>query len=132
MKQKVLIISMTVTVVAGIISIASTYFMNRPDYSQQKHIQESNENTVEIYRPMVTTEPEIIEDEPEAVIIYYTLQSEGDVLHLYEINGESRRAIKSLPINPEMFPQEDRELLKSGIKADTLEEGIEIIENFVS
>ena len=131
MNQKFVIIFMATAVTAGVISIISKYIITPENNPSPKTISDDNQKTVEIYHPMITTAP-LPSDEPEECIIYYTLQSEGDMLHLYEINGEHRKAVKSLPINPEMFPFEDRELLKSGIKANTLEEGIEIIENFIS
>lgn len=70
--------------------------------------------------------------EPTPVMIYYSLVLENRMLVLYEIDGEAKKEIKKLTFEPALFPEEDIRLLKSGIRAKSLEEGIEILENFIS
>ena len=108
-------------------AIFAFYTMNKKE--EIAEIPNLKEESMEIYHPVVTSEPSPkIESEP----IFYYLQSEENMLVLYEINGSVQKEVKSTEINPEIFPYEDRELLKNGIKAFTLEEGIEIMENFIS
>ena len=131
MKYKKIIISVSVFTAAAAIAVTMAYRSVREEEKKREIASAQQEESVEIYRPVVTTEPE---STPEATVqpIYYYLQSEENMLNLYEINGESKKLVKSVEVNLQMFPQEDRELLKNGIMALTLEEGIEIIENFVS
>lgn len=102
-----------------------------------KHLEESkiSENekkeNIEIYNPIITESPESVSEEKTQEIAYL-IRSEKNYLILYETNGNIQKEINRFEINPEMFPFEDRELLKKGIKANSLEEGIEIAENFIS
>ena len=130
MKYKKTIISVSACMAAAAIAIAAAVAY-RPGGEEEREIASSEEESVEIYRPVVTAEPTPTA-EPATQSVYYYLQSEENMLNLYEINGDSRKIVKSVEVNLQMFPREDRELLKNGIMALTLEEGIEIIENFVS
>lgn len=96
-----------------------------------EEVPETEEKSVEIYQPVITAEPEENSDFITEPVFYY-LQSEDNMLVLYEVDGNIHKVIKSTEINMQIFPYEDRELLKNGIKAFTLEEGIEIMENFIS
>lgn len=118
------------TVLAGIISIAAAYALtSRPKISQQSKQEPVEEQKIPIYNPLVTDEV-IVKKTTEP--IYYYLQGDEKTLKLYEVSGDVRKEIKSVQINLEMFPQEDRKLLQEGIKAFSLEESVKIIENFVS
>ncbi len=130
MKKNGFIIS--VTAILGISGIICAYILT--DNSSDIPIEENasnKEESVEIYHPVITSEPEPA-PEKTAEPIYYMLVAEGNKLVLYEINGDTKKAVKSAAITPEIFPEEDIELLKSGIHALSLEEGIEIMENFIS
>lgn len=132
MKRKVIIYSASAAVL-GIITVTAAYksIDRRSKIQEEREIASAREDSIEIYRPVITSEPE---PTPEETIepIYYYLQTEGNFLKLYEIDGEHKKEVKSVEINTNMFPSEDRELLENGIKAFTLEEGIEIMENFIS
>jgi len=118
------------TGILGIIAVVASYCLSVGDYEKYE-IAEAEKDSVKIYRPLVTIEPEPSE-EPAPIPIYYILKNEENKLNLYEIDGEAKKVIKSTEFSPEMFPLEDRVLLKEGIKALSLEEGIEILENFIS
>lgn len=130
MKKRTIIISSSAAMLFCILAATAAYKLARTPDKPQSEENPPREESVQIYRPVITAEP--AEEESETSVVYYYLQSEGNLLNLYEIDGASKKSVKSVPINPEMFPLEDRQLLKEGIKANTLEEGIEIIENFVS
>lgn len=72
---------------------------------------------------------ENIEAEPQEEYIL-TLQ-EGKVV-MYLVSGEQKREIYSIEIDEEYYPPEDMKALKEGISAYTVEEGYEIMENFVN
>ena len=132
MKRKTLIISTSAAALFCIMVFTfaqrSTHAPDSEDINQNASLQG---DSVQIYRPVITADPEPPEA-TETPVIYYSLQSDGNLLKLYEVNGDTKKAVKSVPFNPEMFPAEDRQLLEKGIKANTLEEGIETMENFVS
>ena len=76
------------------------------------------------------TEAEETEETPK--IIYYKVVLNGTTLSLYEIDGESKKTVTSMEINPEFYPEEDISRLKNGIDAYCREDGYEILENFAN
>lgn len=75
-------------------------------------------------------EEEIEEEEPK--IITYRVILEENMLYLYEVNGEAKKLITKMEINPEFYPAEDISKLKKGIDAYCKEDGYEILENFAN
>lgn len=73
---------------------------------------------------------ETAEETPK--IISYKVILDGKTLSLYEINGESKKLITSMEINPESYPESDISELKKGIDAYCKEDGYEILENFAN
>ena len=126
MQKKNVIMVSSICLAAGIISAVSAYIFTREKGAEDFVIEENKQ----IYKPVITTEPETEEIVYEPV--YYSVQSVGDALNLYEMQGENRKVVKTFNVNLQMFPEEDVELLKNGIKAMTLEDGLEIMENFTS
>ncbi len=86
---------------------------------------------IPIYHDMVMEE-DIPTDTPKAAVIYYSLQSQDNSLILYEVNGEQKKEVRRLPFEKTLYPEEDLSELAAGIRADSLEEGIQIMENFTS
>lgn len=85
--------------------------------------------------PKTVTEPKTVEEEAEETapsVILYTVILSGKALSLYEVNGENKKLITSIEINPEFYPKEDVEKLKRGIEAYCKEDGYEILENFAN
>lgn len=126
MRKKILITS-SVCMAVGIISGISAYILTRKENNEGIVIRESE--TAQIYKPVVTEEPE---QEPLYEPIYYSVQTSGNALNLYEVQGGEKKVVKTFEINLQMFPGEDVELLRAGIRAYTLEDGLAIIENFIS
>lgn len=76
-----------------------------------------------------------VEEEAESGtpdVIYYKVILKKNTLFLYEMNGENKKLITSIEINPEYYPSEDIEKLKKGIDASFKEDGYEILENFAN
>ena len=86
--------------------------------------------TVEIYNPEPADENFKLSE--QEMSFYYLLQNENDILKLYEINGDERVLIKSVQINSQILPQEDKRKLEIGIKTTNIEEGFNLIEDFSS
>lgn len=124
-KHAVILFSAAILGISGI-TAAYIFTDNNTDINVKEALPQKDE-TAEIYHPVVTVEPY---EEPPSV--YYMLTAENEALKLYEVNGENKKAVKTAEITPDMFPKEDIELLKNGIHALSLEEGIEIMENFIS
>lgn len=130
MKTKKIVLSSAA--VLGIAGVIAAYILtdNSPDIKSEGTPQNGDES-VEIYHPVVTSEPEeTAEITPEPV--YYMVVAEENKLCLYEIEGDRKKVVKSSNIALDIFPEEDIELLKNGIHALSLEEGVEIMENFIS
>lgn len=120
-------------IVSGILVAYGAYISTEREYKKEINNSSIEQNeSVEIYSPIITEAPEAAESGEIDQAVYYIVQSNEKLLILYEIDGTSKKEINKFDVNPEMFPAEDRELLKSGIKANTLEEGIQIAENFIS
>lgn len=75
-------------------------------------------------------EEETAEETPK--IITYKVFLYDKTLCLYEINGESKKLITKMEINPEIYPESDIAELKNGIEAYCKEDGYEILENFAN
>ncbi|MBR4721290.1 MAG: hypothetical protein IK057_05965 [Clostridia bacterium] len=73
---------------------------------------------------------EMAEETPK--IITYKVLLDEKVLSLYEVNGESKKLITKMEINPENYPETDIAELKKGIDAYCKEDGYEILENFAN
>lgn len=84
----------------------------------------------EVLQPQTEIEEETQEISPP--VITYLVSLSGNVLSLFEVNGEMHKLITSMEINPELYPSEDIEKLKKGIEAYCKEDGYAILENFVN
>lgn len=73
---------------------------------------------------------EEIEEAPK--VITYKVILKDKTLSLFEINGEIKKLITAIEINPDFYPQEDIFNLEKGIDAYCLEDGYEILENFAN
>lgn len=72
---------------------------------------------------------ENIEAEPQEE---YLLTIEDERVIMYLISGDEKSEIYSVKIDEEYYPIEDIKALREGIVAYTVEEGYEIMENFVN
>ena len=72
---------------------------------------------------------ENIEAEPQEE---YLLTIEDERVIMYLISGDEKSEIYSVKIDDEYYPIEDIKALREGIVAYTVEEGYEIMENFVN
>ena len=75
-------------------------------------------------------EEETAEETPKTII--YKVMLEGRTLSLFEVDGDNKKRITSIEINPDFYPDEDISELKSGIEAYYMEDGYEILENFAN
>ncbi len=62
----------------------------------------------------------------------YTLLLKNDVLNFYLNSEKETLLLEAIPINTELFPPEDIKELSKGITVKTLEECVNIIEDFTS
>ena len=62
----------------------------------------------------------------------YLLKNEDNILTLYRITDELTSVIKSVEINTDFLPSEDRIKLNNGIYFENVEEGFSLIEDFTS
>ena len=79
--------------------------------------------------------PQITEENPPPVItkpLNYTLKLENGYLNFYLNSGTETILIDSSAINVSLYPENDIRVLSESITVDTLEEGINIIEDFTS
>lgn len=83
-----------------------------------------------VVTPVIQQEDDIEEEAPK--IITYTVILKDKTLSLYEVNGENKKLITSIEINPEFYPDKDIAKLREGIEAYCKEDGYEILENFAN
>ena len=90
--------------------------------------EDKNHQNSEVLNPQNGTidEPSATEEEK------YLLRLENQTLTLYELSDLCERVIKSTNINKSYYPNEDILRLEEGIKAETLQQGFEILENFTN
>ena len=62
---------------------------------------------------------------------YEIILSNSELL-LYKVDGDTRELLYSHPISENIFPNEDMEELKNGVKFDKLSDAQSLLENFVS
>lgn len=62
---------------------------------------------------------------------YEIILSNSELL-LYKIDGDTRELLYSHPISENIFPKEDMEELKNGVKFEKLSDAQSLLENFVS
>lgn len=84
--------------------------------------------------PIITPEPTILEtsDEKKYYGVYYELKLENDELYFYEVDSEHRNLLRKCKITVNTFPASDIVDLKNGIKTSTKEDGLKILEDFIS
>ncbi len=116
--------------VLGVSGFGAGFLTCRLITKPQEEVNSENTRTVEIYKPQ-PTEQNIGSDELQPSF-YYLLQNEDDILKFYEVNGEERVLIKSVQINSQILPREDKRKLEIGIKTTNIEEGFNLIEDFSS
>ncbi|MBE7016191.1 MAG: hypothetical protein E7417_05170 [Ruminococcaceae bacterium] len=89
----------------------------------------SGEESKEDGSNQVLHHEENIEAEP---IEEFVLTLEDEMVVMYRISDGDKNEIYSVKIDEEYYPPEDIKELKEGIVAYTIEEGYEIMENFVN
>lgn len=93
--------------------------------------QAENKTSVTPSMQSYNFEPEL-NDETEEVKETYLLKNENNVLTLYHITDEVTSVIKSVKVNFDFLPPEDKIKLNKGIYFDNIEEGFSLIEDFTS
>ena len=85
-------------------------------------------------KPTEKPEEEIVETSADAGerAPYYLVKSEGGEVIIYKCIGNIRHAIASEKISESVFPKEDMEELRSGVRFERLENAQQLFENFVS
>ena len=95
---------------------------------EDKKAQTETQKTVLSHR--LENEEKVTEETPK--IITYRVFLDDKILYLYEVNGDSKKLITQMEINPEIYPESDIAELKKGIEAYCKEDGYEILENFAN
>ena len=74
---------------------------------------------------------EMVEEQNE-IGVYYILKDENKSLNLYKVENGEKALVKGIEFDTIYLPAEDRERLKKGIKLEDVEDGYELIEDFIS
>ena len=86
--------------------------------------------------PEPTEKPEEVTIETSADagerVPYYLVKSEGGEVIIYKCIGNIRHALASEKISESVFPKEDMDELRNGVRFDRLEGAQQMFENFVS
>ena len=89
----------------------------------------TQQDNSQIYNPQITEEHQTpVITKP----ISYTLKLENGFLNFYLNSGTETILIDSATINSSLYPENDIKALSQSITVTTLEEGINIIEDFTS
>lgn len=107
--------------------IICVFFIKSPPDDEPEYSTENN--SAEIYNPRIT---EQAPTSSAAEAIDYTLKIENEFLNFYLNASSGSILLDSVRINSALYPTEDINALSKGITANTLEEGISIIEDFTS
>lgn len=79
----------------------------------------------------VAVEEETLSEKQEAM--YYTVAIRGDEILLLEVFSDmSERVVEKANVNTSWIPTGEVELLRAGLKFDTKEDALMLVENFVS
>ena len=111
-----------------LVIVCFTFF--RKDNSKNKEEAPFPQNeSVEIYRAQISTEADASEI---TIPVNYTISLKDNNLNFYLNSHKETLLLESIPINVELFPDEDIKSLSKGLTVNSLEEGINIIEDFTS
>lgn len=88
----------------------------------------------DIPKPTEQPDEEIVETSADAGerAPYYLVKSEDGEVIIYKCIGNIRHALASEKISESVFPKEDMEELRRGVRFDRLEGAQQMFENFVS
>ncbi len=102
-------------------------------------VADADETVIKDNKEEVLTNTVPVDDDYEEIIgeqeqigIYYILKDENKSLNLYKVDNEEKTLIKEIEFDTKYLPAEDRERLKKGIKLEDIEDGYELIEDFIS
>ena len=92
------------------------------------------DNKEEIFTNTVAVDDDFEEiiSEQEQIGIYYILKDEEKSLKLYKIENGEKTLIKGIDFDTKYLPAEDKQRLEKGIKLEDIEDGYELIEDFIS
>ncbi|MGN0107449.1 MAG: hypothetical protein ACI4A5_07130 [Hominilimicola sp.] len=82
--------------------------------------------------PLPTMRAAMANAEPEIKSPVYELIIEDGILKIYKCIGDEKTVITSEGISESVFPKDDIEELKKGVKFERLEAAQQMFENFVS
>ena len=99
---------------------------------KKKNKEKASENTPKAVSETYTEAVQETEEAAEPSVITYSVQLSEKTLSLFEIDGQNKKLVTSMEINPEFYPEEDIAKLEQGIEAYCMEDGYEILENFAN
>jgi len=120
----IIIISLAICLFLG----GFLFFLRTGSLKEKNNTQTQQENSG-IFNPKIMEE-----QNPGSITepISYTLRLENGFLNFYLNSGKDSILIDSSPINISLYPEADIKALSQSITVNTLEEGINIIEDFTS
>lgn len=114
--------------------IISTYVLVAALFFSVSYVTGRTMLKKEVPTPTEKPEEEIVETSAEVGerVPYYLVKSEGGEVKIYQCIGNIRHVVMSEKISESVFPKEDMEELRSGVRFDRLEGAQQMFENFVS
>lgn len=112
-------------------SFGGGYFAGKAAEDNEVKMQDENKEVLTNTVPMDEDFEEIIAQQEE-IGIYYILKDEDKSLNLYKVENGEKTLIKEIEFDTKYLPADDRERLKKGIKLEDIEDGYELIEDFIS
>jgi len=113
------------------VSFGGGYLVGKVADADDAVIKDDNNPIYTNSVPLDDDYEEIVEEQKE-IGVYYILKDENKRLNLYKIENGEKTLVKGIEFNTIYLPAEDRERLKKGIKLEDIEDGYELIEDFIS
>ena len=129
MKENSKHINILITALICLLVIVCPVFLRPVKPSPEEKPAKTAPDSVGIYHPQLTHEES--PSSPSAPL-NYTVKLEDGTLNFYLNSENGIILLESSQINTALLPKDDITALTRGITADTLEEGIGIIEDFTS
>ena len=129
MKENIKNRNLLVTALFCLLVIVCFTFFRKDNSKTQEEPPFPQNESVEIYRSQISTEADASEI---TIPVNYTVSLKDNVLNFYLNSHKETLLLESIPINVKLFPDEDIKSLLKGITVNSLEEGINIIEDFTS
>lgn len=129
MKENIKSRNLLITALLCLLVIVCFTFLRKGNSENKENQPFPKNESMEIYHTQIGAEA----DYPEiSTPVNYTICLKNEVLNFYLNSQTETLLLEAIPINIELFPHEDIKALSSGITVNTLEEGVNIIEDFTS